>query len=100
MPAECQTLQIWLPLTALTFRWQCTDFNRLFTSYNIRKQDTEYITDTIVMVQFAKDAVDDDILLNNGRANSFHVRHMMPLSVNPCISSVIVLPLILSIWRF
>ena len=42
--------------------------------YNIRKQDTEYFTGTIVMMQFAKDAVDDDILVNNGGAHPFHVR--------------------------
>ena len=31
MPAECQTLQIWLPLTALTLRWNFTDFKCLLS---------------------------------------------------------------------
>ena len=34
--------------------------------YKIRKQNTEYFTDTIVMMWVAKDAVDADILVNNG----------------------------------
>ena len=36
------------------------------TWYKIRKQNTEYFTDTIVTMQVAKDAVDADILVNNG----------------------------------
>ena len=33
-------------------------------------------------MQFAKDVVDDDILVNNGGVHPFHVRRPMPLSVN------------------
>ena len=31
IPAECQTVQICLPLTALALRWHCADFNCLFS---------------------------------------------------------------------
>ena len=74
MPAECQTD------FALTSRWHCAGFNCLFlrpwwrhsqrvlwsTRYKIRKQNTEYFTDTIVTMWVAKDVVDADILVNNG----------------------------------
>ena len=36
------------------------------TWYKIRKQNTEYLTDTIVTTRIAKDAVDAGILVNNG----------------------------------
>ena len=36
------------------------------TWYKIRKQNTEYFTDTIVTMRVAKDVVDADILVNNG----------------------------------
>ena len=31
MPAECQTVQMCPPLTALALRWHCADFNCLFS---------------------------------------------------------------------
>ena len=79
MPAKCQALEIWLPLMALTLHWHCADFNCLFswpwwhrteralwpTWYKIRKQNTKFFTDTIVIMRVAKDAVDADILINN-----------------------------------
>ena len=34
--------------------------------YKIRKQNTEYFTDSIVTMRVARDAVDADILVNNG----------------------------------
>ena len=34
--------------------------------YKIQKENTEYFTDTIVTMWVAKDAVDADILVNNG----------------------------------
>ena len=36
------------------------------TWYKIRKQNTEYFTDTIVTMRVAEDVVDADILVNNG----------------------------------
>ena len=67
------------------------------TWYKIRNQNTEYFTDTIVTMRVAKDTVDADIWLTM-EVLPFHVRHAMSHSGNPCISSVIVFPLILSIW--
>ena len=77
MPAKCQTVQMCLPLTALTLRWHCADFNCLFSwpwwrhrecsdPRDTRKQSTEYFTDTIVTMRVAKGVVDNDILVNNG----------------------------------
>ena len=67
------------------------------TWYNIRKLNTEYFTDTIVTMRVAKDVVNADILVNNG-GTSISLRCAMPRSVNACISSVIVLPILVSVW--
>ena len=79
VPAECQTLQIWLPLTTLTLRWHCAGFSCLFSwpwwhhrecSDPCRKKFESKIpsifTDTIVTTRVAEDAVNTDILVNNG----------------------------------
>ena len=103
MRAECQTLHIWLLLTAPTLRWHCADFNCLFswldyvTESALTQVSTEYFTDTIVTMRVDKDAVDADILVNH-EVLTFYVRRVMPRSVNHCISSVMVLPLIWGIW--
>ena len=34
MPAECQTSQIWLPLTPLTLHWHCAGFNSCFHAHD------------------------------------------------------------------
>ena len=39
-------------------------------SHKIRKLNTEYITDTIVTMRVAKDAVNDNILINNAGAST------------------------------
>ena len=50
------------------------------TWYKIRKQNTEYFTDTIVTMRVAKDVVDADILVNNGGTSISRAG-----SVNACI---------------
>ena len=110
MPAKCQTMQMCLPLTALTLRWHCADFNcfiswpwwchRECSDPHDTKSESKILSTLLTP------------LLRCGLLRTFstltfwstldvlpfHVRHAMPHSVNACISSVIVLPIIVSIW--
>ena len=73
MPAECQTLHIWLPLMALTLRWHNIVLTLTFYDHDDISesavthviQNTEYFTDTIATMHIVKDAVDADWFVNN-----------------------------------
>ena len=83
----------WLEL--LVFVTMMTSQRVLYpTWYKIGEQNTEYVTDTIVTMRVAKDVVDADILINNGGTSISRA----PRDVNACIKSVIVLPMIVSVW--
>ena len=108
MTAECQILQVWLPLMALTLRWHCAGFSCLFPwpwwrhrqRYDPRDkkpENTEYFTDTIVTMGVAKIAVDADILVNNA-GTSISRAPRDALFCKPLYKFSDSLPLILSIW--
>ena len=110
MPAECQTVQMCLPLTALALHWHCADFNCLFSwpwwrhrecsdprDTKIRKQNTEYFTDTFVTMRLLR-TLSMLKFWSTMEVLPFHVHRAMPHSVNAYLSSVIVLPMIGSVW--
>ena len=108
MPAECQTLQIWLPQTALTLHWHCAGFSCLFSWPWWHHTECSSPGDTKSESKIPSTLLTP--LLRRGLSRTlsslafwstmavlpFHVRRAMPRFVNPCISSMIVLPLILS----
>ena len=109
MPAECQTVQMCLPLTALAFRWHCADFNCLFSWPWWRHRECSDPRDTKSESKIPSTLLTPLLRCGLLRTLStltfwsmevlpFHVRRAMPRSVNACISSVIVLPMIVSVW--
>ena len=110
MPAECQTVQMCLPLTPLALRWHCADFSCLFSWPWWRHRECSDPRDTKSESKIPSTLLTP--LLRCGlprtlstltfwstmEALTFHVRRVMPRSVNVCISSVIVLPMIVSVW--
>ena len=102
MPAECQTVQMCLPLTALALRWHCADFNCLFSWPWWRHRECSDPRDTKSESKIPSTLLTP--LLQCGLLRklstltfwstmevfSFHVGCTMPRSVNACISSVIV----------
>ena len=110
MPAKCQTIQMCLPLTAQTLRWHCADFNCLFSWPWWHHRECSHPFDTKSESKIPSTLLTPLLRCGLLRTLStltfwstmevlpFHVRHVMPHPVNACISSVIVLPLILSIW--
>ena len=95
MPTECQTVQIWLPLTALTLRWHCADFNCLLSCpwWCHRKRcdpcDTKSESEipnnlltpwlrslrNFVLIRAAKYSADAVILVNNSSTLIFRAPH-------------------------
>ena len=110
MPAECQTVHMWLPLTALALRWLYADFNCLFSRPWWRHKECSDPRDRKSESKIPSTLLTPLLRCGLLRTLStltfwstmevlpFHVRYAMPRSVNACISSVIVLPMIVSIW--
>ena len=110
MPAECQTVQMCLPLTTLALRWHCADFNCLFSWPWWRHRECSDPRDTKSEIKIQSTLLTPLLQYGLLRMLStltfwstvevlpFHVRRAMPRSVNACIGSVIVLPIIVSIW--
>ena len=104
MPAECQTLQIWLPLTTLTLCWHCSGFHCLFSWPWWRHWERSDRRDTKSENKIPSTWLTP--LLRRGLLRTlstlafwstmdllpFHVRRAMPRFVNPCMSSVEVCP--------
>ena len=97
MPAECPTVQICLPLTALALRWHCADFNCLFSWPWWRHREFSDPRDTKSDSKIPSTLLTP--LLRCGLLGTlstltfwstmevlpFHVRRAMPHSVNACI---------------
>ena len=110
MPAECRTLQIWLPLTTLTLLWHCADFNCLFPWPRWRHREPSDPHDTKSESKIPSTLLTPLLwcgLLRMLSTLTFRsIMEVLPFlmhrailhSVNPCVSSVIVWALILSIW--
>ena len=110
MPAECQTVQMCLPLTALALRWHCADFNCLFSWPWWRNRECSDPRDTKSESKIPSTLLTPLLQCGLLRTLStltfwstmevfpFHVGCTMPRSVNACISSVIVLPVFVSVW--
>ena len=98
MPAECQTFQIWLPITVLTLRWYCADVNCLFSWPWWRHRERSDPRDTNSKSKIPSTLLTPLLrcaLLRRLSTQSFwstmkillgHVHRAMPRSVNPCIS--------------
>ena len=109
MPAECQTVQMWLPLTALALRWHCADFNCLFSRPWWRHREcsgprdgkSESILPSTLLTPLLwcglLRTLSTLTFWSTMEVLPFHVRRAMPRFVNACISSVIVLPMM---WVF
>ena len=110
MPAECQTVQMCLPLTVLALRWHCADFNCLFSWPWWRHREYSDPHDTKFESKIPITLLTPLLRCGLLRTMStltfwstmevlpFHVRRAMPRSVNACKSSVIVLHIIVGIW--
>ena len=110
MPAECQTVQMCLPLTALTLRWHCADLNCLFSWPWWRHRECSDPRDTKSESKIPSTLLTPLLQCGLLRTLStlifwstmevlpFHVGCTMPRSLNACISSVIVLPILVSVW--
>ena len=110
MPAECQTVQMCPPLMALALRWHCADFNCLFSWPWWRHRECSDPRDTKSESKIPSTLLTPLLRCGLLRTLStltfwstmevlpFHVRRAMPRSVNAYISSVIVLPMIVSVW--
>ena len=107
MPAECQTVQMCLPLMALALRWHCADFNCLFTwPWWHHRECSDTKSESKIPSTLLTPLLRCGLLRKLSTLTfwstievlPFHVRRMMPRSVNACISSVIILPIIVSVW--
>ena len=110
MPAKCLTVQMCLPLMAMTLSWHYADLNWLFSWSWWRHRECSYPCDTKLESKIPSTLLTPLLPFGLVRPLStltfrstmevlpIRVRRAMPHSVNACISSVIVLPLILSIW--
>ena len=110
MPAECQTVQMCLPLTTLALPWHCADFNCLFSGSWWRHRECSHPRDTKSESKIPSTLLTPLLWCGLLRRLSmltfwstmevlpFHVCRATSHSVNACISSVIVLPIIVSVW--
>ena len=110
MPAECQTVQMCLPLPALALSWHCTGFNCLFSWPWWRHRECSDPRDTKSESKIPSTWLTPLLRCGLLRTLStltfwstmevlpFHVRRAMSRSVNSSISLVIVLPIIVGIW--
>ena len=110
MPAEYQTVEMCLPLTALALRWHCADFSCLFSWPRWRHRECsdpgDAKSESKILSAFLTPLLRCGLLRTlltltfwlTMEVLPFHLRRAMSCSVNACISSVIVLPIIVSIW--
>ena len=103
-------LQIWLPLMALTLCWHRADFNCLFSwpwwrhseRSDPRNTKSEIKIPSTLRTPFLRCGLLRTLSVltfwSTIEILPFHVRSAMPQSVNCCMSSAIVLLLILGIW--
>ena len=110
MPAECQTVQMCLPPTALALRWHCAVFNCLFSwpwwrhreCTDPRDKKSESKIPSTLLTPLLRCGLLRTLstltFWSTMEVLPFHVRHAMPRFVNACTSSVIVLPMIVSVW--
>ena len=110
MLAECQTVQMCLPLTPLALRWHCADFNCLFSWPWWRHRECSDPRDTkseskipstlltALLRCWLLRTLSTLTCWSTMEVLPFHVRRAMPRSVNACISSLIILPIIVSVW--
>ena len=117
MPNGYQNVHIWLTLTTLTLHWHCADLTYLFSWKHVGHRKRSDSRDTkpesqrpntlqtslfrslqnIVPIRITKDAVDADILVNNGGTSILLASRNVAVC-RPFMSSVIALPIIPNIW--